>query len=89
MQGVFLLRGEGGGDRPCLCFDLLLAKSFFLLKLSVFFMTKAVSNWDICCIKALLLLCDHWHFLRCMAFLPPLPPHTIRVKGIVSLRKNF
>ena len=41
-------------------------------------MTKAVSNREICFIKALLLLCEHGHFKRkienCVFYPPPPPP---------------
>ena len=56
-------------------------------------MTKAVSNREICCVKAVLLLCKHGHFFlnfkkkKCK--MPP-PPYTIRVKlfSFFSLREK-
>ena len=50
---------------------------FFYFK---FVMTKAVSNREICFIKAVSLLCEHGYFKKKskMVFLPP--PNTIRVK---------
>ena len=47
-------------------------------------MTKAVSNKEICFIKAVLLLCEHGHLkkYRKWCFLPP--PNTIRVYSAVN-----
>jgi len=46
-------------------------------------MTKAISNWpEICFIKAVLLLCEHWHFLKKkskMVFFTP-PPQILSVR---------
>ena len=63
----------------------LLSYYLYLLKLQVFVLTKAVSNRDICFIKAVLILREHGHFSLSFAKhgLSPLPspPHnTIRVK---------
>ena len=48
-------------------------------------MTKAVSNRDICFIKAVLLWCEHGLFLLFFALhgLSCTPPHKFRVKGTV------
>ena len=43
-------------------------------------MTKAVSNRDICLIKAVLLLCKYWHFPLNFRRKAYLVPNTIRVK---------
>ena len=54
----------------------------FELKLKVFVMTKAVSNRDVCFIKAVFLLCEHGHFslnFTSHGFLAP-PANTIRVR---------
>ena len=52
-------------------------------------MTKAVSNRDICFIRAVLSLCKPGHFFSskfCVAGSDwPLPPHTIRVNGILFI----
>ena len=57
---------------------------YFELKLQAFVMTKAVSNREICFIKAVLLLCEQGTFQLFFAshgfFCPPPHPHTIRVK---------
>ena len=72
------------GILPCLRFDLLIGQKIFVFLILNwnFVMTKAVSNREICFIKAVLLLCKHWTWAfkkksRKWCFLPP--PKTIRV----------
>ena len=47
-------------------------------------MTEEVSNRGICYIEAVLLLCEHGHFLRRMAFFA-LPTYNIRVKNSLHM----
>ena len=71
----------GGNSLHNVNFDLLIEQKF-KLKLKVFIMNKAVSNRDICFIKAVLLLCKHGHFSQnfaCIIVISP-PPHTNTIK---------
>ena len=53
------------------------------MKLKVFVMTKAVSNREIGFIKAVLLLCEHWHLKeKKIEYGVFTFPHTIRVNKI-------
>ena len=63
------------------------SKIIFYFELKLFFMTKAVSNRDICFINAVLLLCNFTftrtvllNFAQDGLFCPLPPPHNIRVK---------
>ena len=75
MGGIHYNCIRGGGQvKPCLHFDQFIGEKFM-------YMTKSVSNMDICFIKVVLLLCEHGHFLLNFALqgLSSPPPHTIRV----------
>ena len=67
MLTLIVLRGRD--FTPCICFDILISKK-------VFIMTKAVSNREICFIKAVLLQCKHGHFTKkkskMVFFTPPI-----------------
>ena len=85
--GVKLVLSIGGRGRLyhiSVLTSILVKKYFFSsnfeLNLQAFVITKAVSNREIYFIKAVLLLCEHRHFLRRIAYLPPPPPNTFRVK---------
>ena len=81
----------GGNFYHVSVFTSLLVKKYFLkiLNWDFFVMTKAVTNREICFIKAVLLLYEHGHFFlnRKLCFL--LPPNTIRVKNVSKQQQRL